>query len=127
MLRRIDDNSSSGDERVAASCEMFLQGRYIDWLVSEAQPIPAWARLNRAAHADRSTIRHHLADYELPQVAETWADVEVLVEAAVLAGTSDDDLPTLQRLLLVPFELDLMTTILSPRAAVDQVHRALSF
>jgi hypothetical protein len=126
MLRRIGDDSSSGDERVAASCEMFLQGRYVDWLVGEAQPVPAWARLNRAAHGDRWTIRQHVLDFELPQVAETWTDVEVLVEAAVLAGTSDDGLVTLQREVLVPFELELMTMILSPRAAVDRVHRALT-
>jgi hypothetical protein len=42
---------------VADEVEAFLMGRLVDHLAARSRPVPAWAVLNRLAHADSEELR----------------------------------------------------------------------
>jgi hypothetical protein len=44
------------DSGVADEVEACLAGRLVEHLTATRQPVPAWAVLNRLAHADRSEL-----------------------------------------------------------------------
>lgn len=121
--RRAAANSDAGDD-LGRECEAYLDGRYVEWLDQEGLPVPAWARLNGAAHADLPTLRRRVTPPGSRR-PRSWEEVEAVVTAAVVAATSEATLAGVQRAALIPLELELMRRTMSPRATLERVYRAL--
>jgi hypothetical protein len=115
-----DDEYDLGEE-----CEAFLRGTYLHWLREEGLPIPAWAHLNRAAHAELAEVREHILAEDTTELAGDFPAAALLVEAILVAAATPEELPAVQRDVLVPLELDLMQHRVSPRGAVERVTSAL--
>src|ERR687897_327436 len=50
----LDMSRAWRDSGLADEIQAFLAGRLVNHLTAYRQPVPAWAALNRLAHADRS-------------------------------------------------------------------------
>ena len=118
---------------VAAECEAFLSGSYVEYLERRGQRIPEWAWLNAVAHAGSKTLRALAAlgpRRPRRRVPLTWRDAVSFLarELLSLAGGPSGDVARFQRA-LVPLELDLAGgrrhTRLSPELLVSQGLAAL--
>jgi len=58
MWRR---NARSAADDLAAECEAFLAGRYLEYLKCRGHPIPAWAWTNPLAHAPEEQLRNMIS------------------------------------------------------------------
>lgn len=109
---------------IADECGAFLAGAFVTALHEQGRRAPVWAWLNEAAHSDGAHLRQ-LADDLDPESP----DVEVRTRSAIARATvhalADRPLSDLQRDLLVPLELRLAGTVLSPRRLVELVGVAL--
>ena len=92
--------------------DAYLDGSYVTWLLSNGQPVPGWAWLNRVAHGQLDDIRAmatHLR--RLPATREevgAWQQVAAFLAKEVVAAAGDEEqLLDLQRRVLVPVELHL--------------------
>ena len=116
--------------------DAFLAGRYADWLSNANRSVPAWAWVNKVAHATIEEI-HTLAMSSPPATAPAatvpWHRVSALLAKEVLVAVGDDKcrLAALQREALVPAELQLARhwwAVVSPidlaTVTVEAVHRA---
>jgi hypothetical protein len=116
---------------VADEVEAFLQGRLVDHLAARGQPVPAWAVLNRLAHADSGELRS-LVDGTgggwgggSPLVQVPWASAERLIAKNLLARASTPEaLATIQGTTLMPLELRLIERSKVEKLTVDQVLEA---
>jgi len=95
-------------EALGDDVEAFLGGDLVEHLVSERQPVPAWAVLNKLAHA---TVQE-LADLAGPdgdpasdERAPCWKRSQRSLAAELLEGATTDGLAEIQRTVLVPLEL----------------------
>ena len=91
---------------------------------TQDRPLPPWAWLNQAAHADVGRLRE-AAGRPADKTSRRGDDIQAVLARAVLAASAPDDLVRLQREVLVPLELHLMGAVLSPRRAVELVTAAL--
>jgi hypothetical protein len=109
---------------LADECEAFLAGRWADCRRTHDRPLPRWAWLNQAAHADVGRLREAAAR---PADTGSWPgdDIQAVLARAVLAASASGDLARLQREVLVPLELRLMGTVMSPRRVVELVTATL--
>ena len=109
---------------VGRECESFLAGRWAVERRSQDRPLPRWAWLNQVAHGDLDGIREAAAR---PSGSTPWRgdDIQAVLARAVLAAGPPDDLSRVQREILVPLELRVMATVMSPRRAVELVGAAL--
>ena len=116
--------------------DAFLAGRYADWLSTTHRAVPAWAWVNKVAHAtieELHTIATSPPPADAPSATVPWHNVSSLLAKVVLVVVNDDEsrLARLQRDTLVPAELqvarhwwvaiapiDLLTVM------VEAVHRA---
>lgn len=121
-LTAVDTNL--GDGVLSAECEAFLAGRWADGRHTNGHPLPRWAWLNQAAHADVGSLRE-AATRRVDSTSRSGDDIQVVLARAVLAASAPGDLVRLQREVLVPLELRLMGTVTSPRRAVELVAAAL--
>lgn len=119
------------DSGIAAEVEAFLAGRFVDYLVSRRQPVPAWAVINRLAHADRTELLHLVAGMgpdgiPVPAAAQPqWEASERFVAGHLLATTgSSDDLRRIQRATLIPLELRLIERTKVERVTAEKVLEA---
>jgi hypothetical protein len=111
------------DSGLADEVEAFLAGRLVDHMIVARQPVPAWAVLNRLAHADRSDLVRFVEGANVDWVVHPssrqpyWVASERFVAGHLLAlAGTPDDLGRLQRATLVPLELRLVE-----RTKVDQL------
>jgi hypothetical protein len=103
------------DSGLADEVEAFLTGRLVDHLSGCRQPVPAWAALNRLAHADRDELRNlverggELRVTHPSFVQPQWMATERFIAGQVLArsGTAEA-LARIQRTMLIPLELQLI-------------------
>jgi hypothetical protein len=101
-----DAASDLGDE-----VEAFLHGRLVDHLVAAGRPVPAWAVLNRLAHATTEELTELAANGgaaigESPPGEPAWLRAQRSLAAALVTGaTAPDDIKRFQRAVLVPLEL----------------------
>jgi hypothetical protein len=116
------------DSGLADEVEAFLAGRMVDHLTASRRPVPAWAVLNRLAHADRSDLVHFVeganVDWTVhPSFGQPyWAAAERFVAGHLLArGRTPEDLGRLQRATLVPLELGLIERTKIDRLTADEV------
>ena len=112
------------EARGGEECEAFLAGRWADCRRTQDRPLPPWAWLNQAAHADIGRLREAAAR-PADQTSRRGDDIQPVLARAVLAASGSGDLGRLQREVLVPLELHLMGAVLSPRRAVELVTAAL--
>ena len=112
------------EDALAEECEAFLAGRWADCRRLQDRPLPRWAWLNQAAHADVGRLREAAAR---PADKTSWRgdDIQAVLARAVLAASASGDLARLQREVLVPLELRLMDAVMSPRRAVELVTATL--
>lgn len=92
--------------------DAFLAGAYADWLLTRKRSVPAWAWVNKIAHATPDELRL-LATRPPPEGASAdivlWHQVTSLLAKEVLITVADDDaqLAWLQHNTLLPLELHL--------------------
>lgn len=100
---QVQDRPGAGVEE----CGAYLSGTYAELLVRRGTPVPAWAWINRLAHADEPAVRDGIAaegdDGPWPAARRCLEAVALDVAAGVEAG-----LPELQREVLRPLELLLL-------------------
>ena len=74
---------------MADEVEAFLGGRFVDYLAKHGQPVPAWAVVNRLAHADHAELVR-LVDGDLLDARHgaakphAWAVPERFIAANIL-------------------------------------------
>jgi hypothetical protein len=98
--------AAPGDES-----EAFVHGRLVEFLLAAGRPVPAWAVLNRLAHASLDELSELAAAGgpaagEPPAGEPAWLRAQRSLAAALVAGaTRPADLVSFQRAVLVPLEL----------------------
>ena len=103
---------------------MFLAGRWHEYDGCD-RPLPRWAWLNQAAHADLDILRATAARQAAPKPSSGDA-IQATLARAVLSARTPHELRRLQQEILIPIELDLMCGgVVSPRRVVEQVTTAL--
>lgn len=127
-LKRQSMQADAADESVesdvADECEAFLAGAYVDACHRLGLRAPVWTWLNEVAHADPDRLRAVASTIE-PDHADIERRTRAALAQAVVAAMSDRGLTDLQRELLVPLELCLAGTELTPRRLVELVGRTL--
>lgn len=118
-----DELDHAWDTGIADECETFLSGRHADALRALGHFAPVWSWLNEAAHADEAHLRS-VADSNVDDT-DVERRTRRSIARAVICATRDRELADLQRESLVPLELDIAGTDLSPRRLVELVGRAL--
>jgi hypothetical protein len=116
------------DSGLADEVEAFLEGRFVDHLATHGQPVPAWAVLNRLAHADHAELVR-LVDGDLldPRYGgpkpHAWAVPERFIAANIVVtrGATPEGLREIQRGVLVPLELQLIEDTRHEKMTADQV------
>ena len=112
------------DSDLPDECEAFLAGQWAEFRRANGLPVPTWASLNQAAHASADIIAV-AAIRPANRTPSSSTDVETLVARALLAASTRDELPRLQLRTLIPLELELLGTPLSPRRLVELAITAL--
>lgn len=110
---------------VGDECEAFVAGQYAEYLIRRGQEVPAWARLNRVAHADQSELRALVESGRAPADEGCLADWDGVT--AELAGKLLDVAPAavgglrgVQLQTLIPLELALARSDLRPQLTAGQ-------
>jgi hypothetical protein len=116
------------DSGLAEEVQAFLAGRLVNRLTADRQPVPAWAALNRLAHADRSDLVRLVAGGSTASTAPSssghasWAAAERFVAGHMLArARTPEELEHVQRATLVPLELMLIERTKTERLSADEV------
>lgn len=119
------------DSGLADEIEAFLSGRLAEQFAGSGEAVPAWAVLNRLAHADRSELvrvvegsgsdrLRHPSSGQPP-----WAPAERFVAGHLLArAATPEQLTRVQQAALVPVELLLIERSKIDRLTADQVLEA---
>lgn len=104
--------SEEPDRRCDNEFDAYLAGAYAEWALQNHQSIPAWAWVNRVAHASLTDLhtmvsQSHISASSPDLVA--WEHLVSFLAKEVLATVGGDDtwLQDLQQQVLVPVELCL--------------------
>lgn len=112
---------------VADEVEAYLAGRYVELMVARKRPVPAWAVVNRLAHATRDELGRVVQGTTMsrgspPSRRVAWEESERFLAGSLLARTrGTDDLAALQLTSLVPLELALIQAGRAERMDAEQV------
>lgn len=119
------------DSGVADEIEAFLSGRLVDRIAASGHAVPAWAVLNRLAHADRSELIRLVEGVGHDRLAHPsatqspWLAAERFVAGHLLArAKTPEDLARIQSAALVPVELSLIERSKIVRLTAEQVLEA---
>jgi hypothetical protein len=119
------------DPDLAGEVAAFLEGRLVDHFVGAGQTVPAWAVLNRLAHADRPALVRLVESAGPDRVAHPssgqppWLATERIVAGHLLAkATTAEDLARVQHAALVPLELRVIERSKLHRLTAEQVLEA---
>lgn len=115
------------DSGVADEVEAFLTGRLVDRIAASGRAVPAWAVLNRLAHADRPELVRLVegGDLDGTSPASPWLATERFVAGHLLAkASSPDELARVQQATLIPVELGLIERAKVVRLTAEQVLEA---
>jgi hypothetical protein len=109
MARR--DRDAPFARELVEECEAFLEGRLVERLVDIGAPVPAWAWTNLLAHGTPEQLADPPIHGRRPGCALwAWSQGRALLAAEVLdRAAASGTLRTLQREVLVPLELELMS------------------
>ena len=95
------------EEDLAAECESFLSGAYVERCDSRGEPVPVWAWMNVLAHGTEEELRALVANRPVDDEGHQ-ALAYVAGELVDLAEDGYFDLETYQREVLMPLELDML-------------------
>jgi hypothetical protein len=120
---------------LSAETEAFLQGRLVEHLAAAGRPVPAWAIVNKLAHASRHDLAELVdatasTDRQRDVRPPAWRVTQArLASRLVRTSAEPNETSKLQRQLLIPLELSLIerskTEILTPRQAIAAAADAL--
>jgi hypothetical protein len=120
-----------GDSGLAGEIQAFLAGRLADHIAAAGQTVPAWAALNRLAHAERSELLRLVEGAGLDRLAHpssrqpAWVATERSLAGQLLARSrTPDDLARVQQAALVPVELRFIERSKIDRFTAEQVLEA---
>jgi hypothetical protein len=120
---------------LSAETEAFLEGRLVEHLVAAGRPVPAWAVLNKLAHATAQDLAalvdtnggpRHTPDGRTP----AWLAAQTSLASRLLrAAAAPDQITQLQHRRLIPLELSLIersrTETITQRQALNALEDAL--
>jgi hypothetical protein len=114
-------------------CDLYLSGRYADYLETRSRPVPGWAWLSVLAHSRPETLRELVMENPRSDRGRTrttvwWQAVGFLAEEILSHQHDDEGLDELRRSVLVPLELKWLTEgrpLQRPRELVRTVLDAL--
>jgi hypothetical protein len=108
------------EARLIAGCEAFLQGTYVEHLMSQRDPVPPWAWLNLLAHATQDELR---AVVQGPPPTSAWPRAQWFLAGEVLDAVdgSSCSLPDLQHDVLVRLELAAASSEAARRWGPDRL------
>jgi hypothetical protein len=117
---------------LSAETEAFLSGRMAEHLAAAGRPVPAWAVLNKLAHATAP----ELAEMTGPSpddpgsAAPWWSPAQAHLAACLLdRGAAPDDIGHIQRTQLIPLELSFIehskTRPVTSREVISAAYAAL--
>lgn len=119
------------DSGLADEVAAFLAGRLVDHLTARGQTVPAWAVLNRLAHADRSELIRFVEGAGVdrmihPSYAQApWVAAERFIAGHLLVkAPTPEALVRVQQTALVPVELRLIEQSKIERLTAEQVLNA---
>ena len=111
------------DSALSDECAAFLAGRWADERDDPERPLPMWAWLNLVAHGDLERIRATAARTDgAPHGSD---QLQSVLASAVISAIPAGELTRVQRDVLVPLELERMSTPSSPRRVLELVSTAL--
>jgi hypothetical protein len=104
-------NARSAADELAADCEAFLAGRYLEYLTRRGQPIPGWAWTNPLAHAPEEQLRSMISTRgQSMGPPSRWRHACCYVAGQLLdLAERRGPLAALQATALVPLELELIS------------------
>ncbi len=137
-FRKWNERVASSEERaLVRECEIFMSGRYATFLYARGLDVPQWAWLSELAHAPAERLsaaavqaRRRRAHIYPPR---RWQGATSLVahELVATAQRTGDTLEDIQRLVLLPIELELADPLghsaTDSARLVDEVRRALVY
>lgn len=108
MWHRRDPNGA----QLVAECEAYLNGTFAELLQEKGRPVPVWAWVNLLAHGDQAALRDvasRLTMADPPGRAPDWWRARSFLAGEIVALVDDDQhqLAGLQRVVLIPLEVDL--------------------
>jgi hypothetical protein len=118
---------------LVTECDVYLSGRYAEYLETRNRPIPDWAWLSVLAHAPPEQLRALVAqdphcDGRPTRTTVWWQAVGFLAGEILSRQDSDQILDELRRSVLVPLELTSLAAgrpLQRPRQLVRMVLCAL--
>lgn len=91
--------------------DAYLAGGYAEWSLAHGQSVPAWAWMNRIAHASlvdlRATTDRSAVSENDPDLVPWELTTRFLIQEVLATATDDEALHELQQRVLVPVELGL--------------------
>jgi hypothetical protein len=108
------------ERRLVKECEAFLEGKFAESAVPAGELVPVWAWVNLLAHGTEDQLRREVL---MPASVDDWHRARALLAARLLAaaGARDTSLTVIQRDVLVPLELDVMSAKIAYRSAPQLV------
>jgi hypothetical protein len=125
----------SWEAALSGEAEAFLEGRLVEHLVAAGRPVPAWAVLNKLAHASPQELAdlimlHGRSHSEAEAGAPTWLAAQKSLAARLVRNTPvPDEITDPQHQRLIPLELWLIerskTQTVTPRQVISAASDAL--
>jgi hypothetical protein len=111
-------------------CDVYLSGRYAEYLDTRSRPVPDWAWLSVLAHARpeqlRALVEENARFGGAPTRTTVWWQAVRFLAGEILSQQHDDQgLDELRRLVLVPLELKWLTTGRPPQRPCQLVTTVL--
>jgi hypothetical protein len=124
----------AAEHELIAECDAFLLGHYAQYLSHKMRRVPVWAWLNVLAHGSKEAIEGLAAErpgWPIGADGGVWDEALSYLAQELLTQvtTKDRALADVQRLTLVPLELELVGRrgpSLTPATFVASVRRALA-
>ena len=129
----------SWETALSAEAEAFLEGRLVEHLAEAGRPVPAWAVLNKLAHANATELADLIKTGPGPGSGRgprprkpAWANAQQTSLASRLVDktAAPDEITHLQHVRLIPLELWFIerskTTTVTPRQVINATTDALN-
>ena len=113
------------ERRLVKECAAFLDGKFAESAVPAGELVPVWAWINLLAHGTEEQLRREIL---MPAGVDDWHRARALLAARLLTGADagDTSLAMIQRNVLVPLELEVMSSRIAYRRAPQLVIGVLS-
>jgi hypothetical protein len=113
------------ERRHVKECEAFLEGKFAESGMPAGELVQVWAWINLLAHGTEEQLRREVL---MPAYVDDWHRARALLAARLLtdAGAGDTSLEMIQRDVLVPLELEVVSSRVAYRSAPQLVIGVLS-